>query len=62
MVDDSKTSDDNKPRSYDLSDPAEMKRLYRETLGYLRTCHKQHGTDWDGRRFAMEALDRLVKS
>jgi hypothetical protein len=50
----------NKPHPYDLSDPAELQRLYRETRGYLHTCHHKHGTDWEGRKFAMDALDALT--
>lgn len=49
----------NKPRPYNLDDPDELLRLYQECRGYLHTCHKKHGTDWDGRKFAMEALDAL---
>jgi hypothetical protein len=49
----------NPPRPYDLSDPAELQRLYRECLGYLHTCHKMHGTDWAGRQHAMDALRSL---
>lgn len=49
----------NKPRPYDLNDPLELKRLFRECHGYLRTCHTKHGTDWEGRKFAMDALAAL---
>lgn len=51
----------NSPREYILTDPAELQRLFREVHGYLRTCHSKHGTDWDGRKFAMDALDRLIE-
>jgi hypothetical protein len=51
----------NSPRQYDLTDPAELQRLFREVRGYLHTCHKKHGTDWEGRRFAIEALDALTE-
>ena len=47
-------------RSYDLTDDKEILRLYREVRGYLHTCHYKHGTDWEGRRFAMDALDQLI--
>lgn len=50
------THNSNAPRPYDLSDPAEMKRLFGECHGYLRTCHHKHGTDWEGRQFAIDAL------
>lgn len=52
---------DNPPRAYDLDDPAELLRLYRECHGYLRTCHRKHGTDWEGRDFAIKALDKLAQ-
>lgn len=52
---------DNPPRAYNLDDPAELLRLHRECYGYLRTCHYKHGTDWDGRRFAIEALGKLAQ-
>lgn len=50
----------NRPRPFDLNNPAELKRLFNETWGYLRTCHHKHGTDWDGRQFAMDALKQLA--
>lgn len=50
-----------KPRPYDLDKPDEVLRLYRECRGYLRACHGKHGMDWEGRKFAMEALDALVE-
>ncbi len=49
------------PRPYNLDDPGELKRLFREARGYLRTCHHKHGTDWEGRKFAMDALDALAQ-
>ena len=53
-------ADVNPPRPYELGDPKELNRLYRECRGYLHTCHKKHGTDWEGRKFAMDALDTLA--
>lgn len=48
------------PRAYDLDDMNEVKRLFRECEGYLRTCKRNHhGTDFEGRQFAMEALAEL---
>jgi len=47
----------NAPRPYDLSDRSEIKRLMRECRGYIRVYV---GTDMEGRRFAIEALDRLA--
>lgn len=52
--------EENRPREYLMDDPEEVKRLYRECAGYLRTCHKKHGTDWEGRKFAIEALEKAV--
>lgn len=35
-------------------------RLIREVWGYLDTCdHKHHGTDYEGRRYAMVALKQI---
>jgi hypothetical protein len=52
---------DMRPRPYNLDDPAEVKRLLWECEGYLTTCGKSHhGTDFEGRRFAMEALRALA--
>lgn len=53
---------ENPPRAYDVNNPAELRRLFRECRGYLHTCHRQHGTDWEGRKFAMDALDILSKA
>jgi hypothetical protein len=56
-------SDHNPPRRYDLHDPAELQRLYRETLGYLRTCQTMgHGSDLPGREHAMDAFRRLIST
>lgn len=50
-----------KPAPYDLDDTSELYRLLAECHGYLRTCHHKHGTDWEGRQFAMDALDKLLR-
>lgn len=51
-----------KPVAYDLDDPREVLRLYRECAGYLHTCRRDHhGTDREGREFAMDALAALAK-
>lgn len=48
-----------RPRSYDLSDHDELRRLLVETIGYARVSYnRQDGTDREGRLFALEALDR----
>lgn len=44
------------PRKYILARASEWVRLFREVHGYLRICHRQHGTDWEGRNHAMNAL------
>ena len=52
--------DANPPREYEIDKPEELQRLYRELAGYIRTC-RNCGGDFAGRRFAMEALDKLRK-
>lgn len=48
------------PRPYDLTQAAELIRLLRECRGYLHTCRRDHhGTDFQGRQFAMEAIDKI---
>ncbi len=47
------------PKAFDLRDIREVYRLLSECRGYLHTCHRQHGTDWQGRQYAMDALDQL---
>lgn len=49
-----------KPRPFDLDDKIDLRRLYREASGYLKVCHLKHGTDWEGRKFAIEALEALA--
>jgi len=50
------------PRAYNLEDPKEIKRLLLECEGYLRTCkQRHHGTDFEGRQFATEALRLLAE-
>jgi hypothetical protein len=52
----------NPPRTYDLTDPAEQQRLFRELRGYMSTCLKQHhGTDAEGRLFAANALKEILR-
>lgn len=50
----------NKPRAYDLSDPAEVRRLLGETIGYMRVSLR-HGTDTEGREFALDGLKELYR-
>jgi hypothetical protein len=53
---------DMRPRAFDLSKPSEIRRLLRECEGYLRTCKRHHhGTDFEGRDFAMAALMELAE-
>jgi hypothetical protein len=55
------SKDNTQPRPYDLDDPAEIKRLFQECEGYLNTCRRDHhGTDFQGRQFAMVALHELA--
>jgi hypothetical protein len=59
------------PTKFDLTKPEEIKRLYSELLEYMKVsldancphCHKTYreGTDFQGRQFAIEALQELVK-
>lgn len=50
-----------KPRPYDLRQSQEVWRLLREVRGYIHTCRAQHhGTDFDGRRFAIDALEDIT--
>jgi hypothetical protein len=49
----------SKPRPYQLDDPAEIARLIRETLGYMRVS-RMDGTDRKGRQHAIDALEWLV--
>jgi len=52
---------DLRPRRFDLNNPVEVRRLLLECEGYLRTCKRHHhGTDFEGRDFAMEALRDLA--
>lgn len=52
---------DLRPRPYNLDDPDEVKRLLRECEGYLHTCRRDHhGTDFEGRQFAMDGLRALA--
>ena len=50
--------DAHRPRAYDLSNPDEVARLLREVTGYMQVSLRQ-GTDFDGRRFALDALKQL---
>ena len=50
-----------RPRTYDLSDPDECARLFRETVGYAATS-LHYGTDDEGRRYASEALNRALRA
>ena len=53
---------DLRPRAFDLDNPAEIRRLLRECEGCLNTCRRDHhGTDFQGRQFAMVALRALAE-
>jgi hypothetical protein len=50
----------DKPRAYDIDNSNDVARLFRECAGYLKTCKATHcGTDFEGRRFAIDALSAL---
>jgi len=59
------SEEDNKPREYDINLASERARLLRELSGYLgpdMDCRKaflECGTDFEGRKFAIEGLDAL---
>jgi len=46
------------PEPYDLSDPDEVKRLFSELVGYMKVS-LNHGTDNEGRKYALEALEKV---
>ncbi|MBD3248472.1 hypothetical protein GF336_00315 [Candidatus Woesearchaeota archaeon] len=54
-----------KPKRYDMSEPEDIKRWFREMEGYLKcgseTKHDflNQGTDFDGRCFAMDGFRQL---
>lgn len=48
------------PKPFDLADPKERERLLFEVTGYLRVS-RNDGTDIDGRRYALEALEEIGK-
>ena len=49
----------NKPRPYDLTQPAEVSRLFHETIGYMHTS-LHWATDIAGRRYALIALQQYL--
>jgi hypothetical protein len=50
-----------KPVAFNLDDTREVYRLLAECHGYLLTSHGKHGTDFQGRQYAMDALDELQR-
>jgi len=58
MSEDKPVTDRRVPRPYNLSDPAEVRRLVCETKGYMRIS-LNHGTDQEGRKYALLALKEL---
>ena len=53
-------NEDHKPKPYDFSKPEEIDRWFREMKGYLKaTDFVNKGTDEEGRRFALEAFDKI---
>jgi hypothetical protein len=50
-----------KPRPYKLEQSQEVWRLLRELSGYIKICRKKHhGTDFEGRQFALDALNEIT--
>ncbi|MGE3582872.1 MAG: hypothetical protein AB7J28_15830 [Hyphomonadaceae bacterium] len=50
------------PRAFIMTRKAEWMRMFREAIGFLRTCRRQHhGTDLDGRRHLIGALEAAMK-
>lgn len=50
------------PRAYILTRKSEWLRMFREAASYLHVCRRQHhGTDWDGRRHLIAALEVALK-
>ena len=47
-----------KPEPFNLDDPTEVARLFRELEGYMQVS-LNHGTDTKGRRYAYEAIKAL---
>lgn len=47
-----------RPKPFDLDDTSEVYRLLAECKGYIRTGG---GTDFQGRQYAIEALDELQR-
>ncbi len=48
------------PEPFDLDDPGEIKRLHHELYAYMKISVKD-GTDYKGRKYALDALAELVK-
>lgn len=48
------------PKPFNLNEPADMARWFREMDGYLDACDfANQGTDLQGRKFALEGFRRL---
>jgi hypothetical protein len=47
------------PKPFDIDNPEDIKRLHEELYSYMKIS-VMDGTDLTGRRFALEALEKLV--
>jgi hypothetical protein len=54
------TMKNNPPRPYDVMNLKDLKRLYRELLGYMKVSFCD-GTDRAGRLYAIKALEELCR-
>lgn len=50
-----------KPKEFDLVKRTEWARLAHEAWGYIHTCHRKHGTDFEGRLHAINGLKEMAR-
>jgi hypothetical protein len=50
-----------KPKEFDLVKRTEWARLAHEAWGYIHTCHRRHGTDFEGRLHAINGLKEMAR-
>ena len=51
-----------RPEAYKLDQRTEWVRLAREAHGYIHTCINEHGTDYAGRKHAIEGLKAMAEA
>jgi hypothetical protein len=50
------------PRAYIMTRKSEWLRMFREAIGYLHACRRQHhGTDREGRNHLVSALEEAMR-